>query len=209
MIRAILSLLLLCTAAFSAERPKGFLGINWGASPEEAKRIMQARPGVKFPEGTDDYKFELTGGEFAGKPVAKWILEFPERKFASAVVILKNDGESQSLYKEFRTQLVSKYGSATMDKKISGKKDARQYPADKSALGNSTTWKFSPNIKEKSTVSIVCELSGPNGAPSNDEAQLSVTVRYINDTLVGAAAAAATAGAKTGGTPASLKKEEL
>ena len=69
----ILFLLLLCTATFAVERPKGFLGINWGASPEEAKRVMQARQGVKFSEEADDYKFEITGGTFAGQPVAKWI----------------------------------------------------------------------------------------------------------------------------------------
>ena len=92
--RIFLTLLLLCSTMLGADRPRGFLGINWGASPEEAKRIMQARPGVKFPDDTDDYRFELTGGVFAEQPVAKWILEFPERKFASATVVLKTEGNS-------------------------------------------------------------------------------------------------------------------
>jgi hypothetical protein len=207
MIRVLLSLLLLCTAAL-AERPKGFLGINWGASPEEAKRIMQARPGVKFPEETDDYKFELTGGEFAGKPVVKWVLEFPERKFASAVVILKNEGDTQTLYKEFRRNLVEKYGSATTDRKLKGSSNSQPAGGPRStSLGNSTIWKFNPNLKEKSTVSIVCELAGPNGGPATDAAQLSVSVKYVNDTLVGAASASATAGAKAGQT--GVKKDDL
>ncbi len=210
MIRHLLSLLLLCSVALAGDRPKGFLNINWGASPEEAKRVLQARPGVKFPEETDDYKFELTGGTFAGKPVVKWILEFPERKFASAVVILKNEGNSQSLFKEFRAELVTKYGSATSDRKLSDKKDktkAQNRPDRQTEMGNSTTWKFSPNMKEKSAVSIVCELSGPNGGPANDEAQLSVTVRYLNDTLLGAAAAGAAAPGKPA--PSTVKKDEL
>src|SRR6478752_1680760 len=105
--RFLLALLLLCTTAL-ADKPRGFLTINWGASPEEAKRVMQARPGVKFPEDADDYKFDLTGGTFAGQPVLKWTLEFPERKFASATVVIKGE-DAQNLYKEFRAQLVSKY----------------------------------------------------------------------------------------------------
>jgi hypothetical protein len=206
MIRALLSLMLLCTAAL-AERPKGFLGINWGASPEEAKRILQARPGVKFPEETDDYKFELTGGDFAGKPVVKWVLEFPERKFASAVVILKNDGNSSSLYKEFRKNLEDKYGSATTNRKLAAK-GPRPPAGTPTSLGNSATWKFIPNLKDKSSVSIVCEMSGPNGGPATDEAQLSVSLKYVNDTLLGAANASAAAGTKAAG-QTGVKKDEL
>ena len=122
----ILFLLLLCTAAIAVERPKGFIGINWGASPEEAKRAMQARQGVRFPEEADDYKFELTGGTFAGQPVTKWILEFPSRQFTSATVILKNEDNASTLYKDFRTQFAAKYGPATTDKKLTGKADKRQ-----------------------------------------------------------------------------------
>src|SRR6478735_11806333 len=117
MSRILLAFLLLCTTAFAADRPRGFLNISWGASPEEAKRVMQARPGVKFPEDADDYKFDLTGGTFAGQPVVKWSLEFPERKFASATVVIKGE-DAQNLYKEFRAQLVSKYGSATTSQKL-------------------------------------------------------------------------------------------
>src|SRR5688572_23864717 len=171
MLRTFLALILLCTTLL-AERPKGFLGINWGASPEEAKRVMQARPGVKFPEDADDYKFELTGGTFAGKPVAKWTLEFPERKFAMAAITIDSKGDAQSLYKEFRAELVEKYGSATTSSKISSKGVPKNYNAPRSSLGNITSWKFPPNMKEKSNVTISCELSGPTGAATTDPAQL-------------------------------------
>ncbi len=206
MFRALLSLILLCSAAFAVERPKGFLGINWGASPEEAKRILQARPGVKFPEETDDYKFELTGGTFAGKPVVKWTLEFPDRKFASAVIVLKAEGDVPALYKEFRTQLVSKYGTATTDRKLAAKRapGATDRPV---SFGNSSTWKFVPNMKERSAISIVCEMSGPGGAPATSEAQLALTVRYVNDTLLGAANASTAAGTKAA--TSTVKKDEL
>ncbi|MEO6785510.1 MAG: hypothetical protein ABI318_05190, partial [Chthoniobacteraceae bacterium] len=73
-----LILLLACNGlALAAERPGGFLGIAWGASPEEAKRVLQKRPGIQFPENADDYHIEMTGGSFAGQPVAKWVIEFP------------------------------------------------------------------------------------------------------------------------------------
>jgi hypothetical protein len=203
MLRTFLALILLCTTLL-AERPKGFLGINWGASPEEAKRVMQARPGVKFPEETDDYRFELTGGTFAGQPVLKWTLEFPERKFASAIVVIDAKGEAQSLYKDFRNQLVAKYGSATTNQKLKGK-DANSRAA---SGGTVAMWKFPPNIKDKSNITIGCELSGPGGQPTTDPAQLQLSIRYTNETLTSAAASALEAGAKAAA-PAGVKKDEL
>jgi hypothetical protein len=207
MSRILLFLILLGSCVLAGERPKGFLGINWGASPEEAKRVLQARPGVKFPEGTDDYKFELTGGTFAGKAVTKWVLEFPDRKFASATVVMKpEDGEAQALYKEFRLQLIGKYGSATQDKKLANK-ERRVAGERPTSLGNSTAWKFFPNIKEKSNVTITCEMAGPNGAPATSEAQLLISIRYVNETLLGEDAKEAAATAKP--KPTGVKKDEL
>ena len=203
--RFLLALLLLCTTAL-AEKPRGFLNINWGASPEEAKRVMQARPGVKFPEDTDDYKFNLTGGIFAGQPVTTWTLEFPERKFASATVVIKGE-DTQSLYKEFRAQLVAKYGSATTSQKI--KSGPKNYNAPRTAPGGSVTlWKFPPNLKDKSNLTISCEISGPNGQPTQDPAQMQLVIRYTNETLTSAAATNAEAGAKAN-TPTGVKKDDL
>jgi hypothetical protein len=180
-----------------AERPRGFLGINWGASPEEAKRVMQARPGVKFPEDTDDYKFELTGGMFAGKPVLKWTLEFPERKFATATVVIDSKGEAESLYKEFRKELVAKYGSATTNQKV---KPTRREPNNPTA--SVTLWKFPPNIRDKSNITVACELTA---AP--DPAQMQLSIRYTNETLTAAAAANLDPNPKTEST--GVKKEDL
>jgi hypothetical protein len=200
MIRALCILLLFTTSLLAIDRPKGFLTINWGASPEEAKRVMQGRPGVKFPVDADDYKFELTGGTFADQPVEKWILEFPDRKFASATVILKTDGDASLKYKEFRAKLVEKYGGATTDKKMRGDKKPGGERAP--ASGTQTIWKFVPNLKDKGNVSITCELAGggQNGPI--------LAIRYVNDTLIAAAAiAAADANAKPAAT--GVKKDEL
>jgi hypothetical protein len=205
----ILVLFLLGAAAFAVDRPKGFLGIAWGASPEEAKRVLQGRSGVKFPEESDDYHVELTGGTFAGQTVTKWVLEFPDRKFASAAVTLKTDGNASAVYKEFRTQLVAKYGSVTSDKKPSagGAQARKTYNGERQpALGNVATWKFLPTMKDKTSIVISAELAGPGGKPANDESQLAVTVRYVNESLTGTPAAG-TASAKTAHAP--VKKDDL
>lgn len=203
-------MLLLVAAGIAAETPKGFVGIPWGASPEEAKRILQARPGVKFPEDSDDYHIELTGGTFAGQPVEKWVIEFPERKFGSAAVTLKTAGNAASIYKELRTQLVSKYGSATTDRKLSsvnGKKKAVYTPEPPGLLGSIAIWKFGPSMKDKHVVVVSIELSGGEGRPVNDGSQLLVTLRYVNESLVGIAAANSAAEAKPVRVP--VKKEDL
>lgn len=204
----LLILLLVNTAVLAAERPKGFLGIPWGASPEEAKRALKDRPGVKFPEESDDYHVEVTGGTFAGQPVTKWVLEFPERKFGSASVTLKSEGNASVVFKEFRTQLSSKYGSGT-DKKLSGavSQVRKTYSGERSPIGSATTWKFSPSMKEKSSVIIVAELAGQGGKPANDESQLAVTIRYVNESITGPYAKGASTSAKP--MTATVKKEEL
>ncbi len=196
-----LILLLACHAlAFAAERPTGFLGIAWGASPEEAKRVLQKRPGVTFPENADDYKIELTGGTFAGQPVAKWVIEFPDRKFASATVTLKAEPNASTMFKELRNQLVTKYGSATTDKKTGGigKKGAQPQPA-----GNAAIWKFTPTMKEKTTMLISAEISGVN-VRGGEEMGGTVTIKYVNESLTGTAG-----GKEAPKTTAPVKKEDL
>jgi hypothetical protein len=199
-----LILLVACNAfALAAERPSGFLGIQWGASPEEAKRVLQKRPGVQFPENADDFHIELTGGSFAGQPVTKWVIEFPDRKFASAAVTLKTEGNAGSIYKEFRNQLVSKYGSATVDKKIGGTSRAKS--PQPQASGNMAVWKFGPTLKDKSSVVISAELTG--AGPKGDDAQGTVTIKYVNEALTGTASSGS--GKEAPKTPTPVKKEEL
>ena len=183
-------LLFLNTMAFAVERPGGFIGIPWGASPEEAKRILQKREGVKFPEESDDYHIELTGGTFAGQPVAKWVIEFPDRKFASAAVTLKLEGNQTSVYKEFRNQLSAKYGAPTTDKKLTvGKASAIYNPSRPVSFGNAAVWKFPTTMKDKTSIAVSAELAGPGGKAAGAESELSVTIKYTNETLTGAAAA--------------------
>ena len=210
---AVCILFAIVSVASAVERPVGFVGIPWGASPEEAKRILQKRTGVKFPEESDDYHIELTGGTFAGQPVAKWVIEFPDRKFASAAVTLKPEGSASSVYKEFRSQLSAKYGSPTSDKKLTlgkGGASAIYNPSKPASFGNATAWRFPTTMKEKMVVVVSAELAGPGGKAVADETQLSVTIKYVNETLTGAAAAAAAnppTSAKPA--PAPVKKDDL
>jgi len=203
--RALLSLLVLASTAFGIERPKGFIGLAWGASPEEAKRALTARPGVTFPETTDDYHMEVTGGTFAGQPVAKWVLDFPDRKFASASVTLKLEGGASSVYKDFRKELGIKYGSPTSEKKLSGAGKAvrRAGEARQTSYGSMATWKFSPNLKEKESLVVIAELSDGKGNPTNSEDALTVTIRYQNESLM------PKAGEAGGKATAPVKKEDL
>ena len=200
-----LTLLLLNAVAAAVDRPSGFAGIPWGASPEEAKRALQARPGVKFPEDSDDYHVEVTGGIFAGQQVTKWVLEFPERKFASASVTMKTEGNASAVFKDLRTGLISKYGSPATEKKLTTNGNQTRPPPGRHSLGTIATWKFTPTMKEKSKIAISAELAGPGGKPA-EESQLSVTIRYINESLSPAATGTA-AGAKTAHAP--VKKEDL
>ena len=198
-------LLLVCNAlALASERPSGFLGIAWGASPEEAKRVFQKRPGVQFPENADDYHIELTGGSFAGQPVAKWVIEFPDRKFASATVTLKTEGNALTVYKDFCTQLVSKYGPSTTAKGTGATTKTKGVQSQPS--GKMAAWKFPTTMKEKNSVLISAEVTGVN-MHGGEESGGTVTIKYVNETLTGTAANAS--GKPTGKTTTPVKKEDL
>lgn len=199
MIRTILFLLAATASTLLAERPSSFLGIKWGASPEEAKRAMQARPGVKFGEDTDDYRFELTGGKFANQSVTKWVLEFPQRKFAVATVVLKGEENTESLYRDFRTQLAAKYGSPQSTKRLPGAKSQNNNGPRQQQYGTVSTWRFIPGLKDKSAVVITAELAGPNGAATSNPDQLVITIRYENESLTSAAEKNAAAGSEGAG----------
>ena len=178
--RALFALITLTTAAFAAERP-----------------------GVMFLENTDDYHMEPTGGNFAGQPVTKWGLDFPGRKFASASVTLKLEGGASSVYKEIRARLSEKYGTPTTEKKLSGGgKAVKAYNERRASFGSMSIWKFTPNMKEKETLTVVAELSDGKGNSTTTEEALTVTIRYVNDTLMPKAA-------EGGKATAPVKKEDL
>lgn len=201
---ALFFLISLVTLATAAERPKTFIGLPWGASPEEAKRALSARPGVMFSENTDDYHMEPTGGTFAGQPVAKWVLDFPERRFASASVVLKLEGGATSVYKDLRAKLSEKYGTPTTEKKLgSGKAGRPAYTERRVNYGSMSIWKFVPNLKEKESITVVAELSDGKGGSTVSEDALTVVIRYTNETML------PTKGEGPGKVVVPVKKEDL
>lgn len=184
--------LVLSASAFAQklERPLGFLGIPFGAAPEEAIRILNTRPGIIIPETLPTLveKLELTGGNFAAQEVLKWTVEFVDRKFASATVTLKPDGNGLAVYRDLKQNLTAKYGPPTGERKpgiSDADKKTRQQGSGKKpdTFGNVAYWKFAPTIADKDAKIIVCEAAGPDGNEVTEEAKIQVTIRYIDETL--------------------------
>jgi hypothetical protein len=93
-----------------------FVGVKWGASKDEARRILLARPGVKEVEvkgkGRDRGNLAFEGGTFETWPVVRWVLAFTDERFASGHVLVKaNDSAALlSRYFEMKKFLTSRYG---------------------------------------------------------------------------------------------------
>ncbi len=193
-------------------RPKAFANVPFGAAPEEVLRLLASKPGITLPEEppTTD-RWEVLGGTFAGQAVQKWSFEFVGRKLASAAVTIKPESGTQTLYRDFKTQLADKYGPQTGEKKLNATDDVDRRSRSRESgtpapLGNIAYWKFPPTLGDKSQRTITLELAGPNGAPTLDETNLQVTLHYTDETLKGPAAKAATTGGKT---VPPVKKEDL
>lgn len=68
--------------------------------------------------------------------------------------------------------------------------------------------KFPPSLKDKNSVLISVEISGAT-MKGGDETGGTVTIKYVNETLTGAAMTAATGGKPAPKTTAPVKKEDL
>ena len=213
--RQLAVLALLCASSFaeSGGRPKAFGNVPFGAAPEEVLRLLAAKPGITLPEEppTAD-RWEVLGGTFAGQTVQKWSFEFVSRKLASAAVVIKPESGAQTLYRDFKTQLSDKYGPQTGEKKLNATDDPDRRSRTResgtpSPLGNIAYWKFPPTLGDKSQRTVTLELSGPNGAPTLDETNLQLTLRYTDETLKGTSAKTTSTGAAKVAVP--VKKEDL
>jgi len=210
---ALLALALSSTAfAQKIQPPTGFLGVPFGSAPADVLRVLGARAGATIPEEipTTFDKLELTGGNFAGQEALKWTLEFADRRFAAATVVLKTAGNGMAVYRELQKNLVAKYGPASGEKRAErddSRKTAGTTTRREETFGKIAYWKFLPSLAEKSTRLIICEAAGPDGKEVNDESKVQVTLHYIDETLLPAAAKRLThPGTKTG--PA-VKREDL
>ena len=137
----------------------------------------------------DRSRIELTGGNFSGQAATKWTLEFANRKFFAATVVLKSEGPATNLYRDLKQMLVAKYGPVLREGKPplalgADKKDRRaqqRLAPDQKLFGNTAAWKFTPTLADKEPKSVELTLAGPGGILATDEAQLLVSLRYVND----------------------------
>jgi hypothetical protein len=157
-------------------RPKGVIGVPWGASRIETLKVLNER-GMKLPEGTESLdKIQIAGGTFAGQDVASWTFEFTNGKFFTAAILLKPSDNPPVLFRDFKQQFLTKYGPAQSEKKIAG--TDRRY-----SKGNSIAWRFSPTVSDKDQLSISLETGDPTGHDLVDENRFQMTIRYTNETL--------------------------
>jgi hypothetical protein len=145
---------------------------------------------VKLPEEvTEGSKLEATGGKFAGQEVELWQVEFADGKFYKAAVKVKPVEGGERLYKDFRAQLIGKYGAPTGERRgsLSSDRDhdysygSRKF-REKSSENKSTMsyWKFQPNLKEKFEQTIFLEWGGDKSGEGGSPV---VTLTYENLSL--------------------------
>lgn len=215
---AALLLLPLAGVAENASRPTSFVGVPWGANPQDAVRILSARTGVVAPEEvTAAEAVELTGGKFAGQTAAVWTLQFANRKLYAATVQLKADGSASSLYRELKQMLIAKYGRVSAEGKPDAGSDADKklrrnrgrVNADLKTYGTVASWKFAPTLNDKESKVIELELAGPDGGETTAESLLIVTVRYLNETLKPIAPQAAAGAYKSEPSRPAVKVDDL
>ncbi len=208
--------LTLSASAFAqkSDRPMNFAAVPFGATPEDAIRILSARPGLIIPETLPTLveKLELTGGNFAAQEVLKWTIEFVDKKFAAGTVILKPDGNGLAVFRDLKQSLTAKYGQPTGERKAglsdADKKSRAQGNAKKAdSFGSVAYWKFAATIADKNVKSIICEAAGPDGNEVADEAKIQVTIQYLDETLKPPAVKGTPGSVSKSSTP--VKKEDL
>jgi hypothetical protein len=187
--------------AQSYQRPKSFNGVPWGASQSQVIHALE-KSGATVPEdleGTVSNTLEVVGGQFAGQAVVQWTLEFAGGKFVAGTAVLKPSDTAKALYRELKQKLVAKYGPYTSEGRTGAEtpEERRQRAAAgiRATRSMIATWKFTPTLADKQTMTMSCEYGPPEGTDPEDETQYLVTIRYSNDTLKSQNSPATTAAA--------------
>jgi hypothetical protein len=172
-------------------RPKTFHGLSWGATSTEVLAAL-SRSGASVPSG-DEFPstpgiIEARGGTFAGQEVISWTFEFVDGKLASSAVVLKPAETGSALYRELKQQLIHKYGPSSAERRTGAstpeERRLRQlYGRSYIRTGSEVIWRFAPNLRDKDSLSIVCELVPVDGVTESGEGASVVSLRYINETL--------------------------
>lgn len=171
-------------------RPKTVMNMKWGASRIEVLKTIADAGGTvaeALYDSTEPH-LQCAGGKFAGQDVAAWDAEFVHGQLVGFAVTMKSAESGSALYREIKKELTKKYGQPTGERKLS-----TLTPDQKRALqvagaripnqGTSTTWKFAPNLQEKDSLTLACEMAPPAGVATEDENQFLVTIRYASESL--------------------------
>lgn len=205
--RLLFRILVLCcllpagqSASGQAARPQSFAGISFGTPYEEVWQALTTRQGVVLPPAMSPAgdRIDATGGDFGGREVVSWALEFVDRKFCAASVVVKPASTPLALYRELKQQLVAKYGPPTGERKPPLSEPDRKVRAraTRDTVGLVSYWKFNPAISDRNVRSIVCEAAGLGGFDVFEEPLLIITIRYIDETLKAVQPKPATPGPK-------------
>lgn len=188
----ILIWLLLATAAFGQTftRPKTVMGMKWGASRGEVLKVL-ADAGATVPEtllDSTEPRIQCTGGKFAGQEVVAWDVELVHGRLVGFAVTMKAAESGSALYRDIKKELSKKYGPPTGERKLStltsDQKRALQVAGARIPnQGAATSWKFPPNLQEKDSLTLSCEMAPPPTEPTEDESRFLVTLRYTSESM--------------------------
>jgi hypothetical protein len=162
-------------------RPKGFAQIPWGASVGETLRTLADRYKIVFPEElpTGD-KIEVEGGFFSEEPVLRWTLEFRKGGLVAGSILIRPRANPVGTYRNFRDLIIQNYGRPNSE----GRPGRGRARVESNHLGNFALWKFDPNISDKESKSILCQLATEAGTTTADPSALLILLRYANETLL-------------------------
>lgn len=133
----------------TTEKPDGFWGIKFGATAEEAQKIMSEKEGCKFIKTEEDGTIVYADGTFSGLSIRSIFLSFIDDNFYYAIIVLNPDNESSvfSDFRKFKEKLDSKYFKTEVyNEEFSTpyyKSDGRELQALKNGKANfSAIWSF-------------------------------------------------------------------
>jgi hypothetical protein len=118
----VLLLLCLCGAPLQAQAATldDFIGIHWGTSMGEARKIALSNKQLKFEKQEDGVlgSISLRGGSYLGRPATWWYLCFVNDKFCHGFVDFQLDRDQRPLgqLRQVRQMLVAKYGEPFIDR---------------------------------------------------------------------------------------------
>ena len=92
-----------------------FLDIPWGATQEDAAKIIEARPGLERTD-TKERMIKFKGGQFGGRNVDVWVLGFLDNRFHTAKILFyPRESHIIKDYGDIKQLLFEKYGKPSIN----------------------------------------------------------------------------------------------